>query len=94
MPHTKKTGNVTKREDEKAPGPREAFTTIFKKRLDEIERDALASGLNITAICRGAKISRATPDRWRKRAPKTIEIIDEMEAVLAKHKKKQGLTDK
>ncbi len=70
--------------------PREKFSKVFQQRLDDIERDARDHGSSITAICRAAKISRATPDRWRMEVPKTVKVIDEMEAALAKHKKKRG----
>jgi len=73
--------------------PREKFSKVFRDRLDEIERDALAHGSSMSEICEGAKISRATPYRWFKRPPKTIEIIDVMEKVLAKIKKKKGFKE-
>lgn len=62
------------------------FTDTFKKRLTEIEGEAKAAGLNFTSICKEAGISRATPDRWKKSVPKTVEILTLMETVLAKHK--------
>lgn len=61
------------------------FGQVFSERIDKIEGDAKASGINMTVVCREAGISRATPDRWRRKLPKTIEIIDKMEKVVAEH---------
>ncbi len=62
------------------------FTDTFKQRLAAVEANAKAAGLNFTSICKEAGISRATPDRWKKSTPKTVEILTQMEAVLEKHK--------
>jgi hypothetical protein len=58
------------------------FTEVFHERIDEINRRAIAAGITITQVCRESGAARATPDRWRKKAPKTIELIDEMEKVV------------
>ena len=69
-------------------GQKMTFTDEFKKRVEKIEADAKAVGLNFTSICKEAGISRATPDRWKKSTPKTIAIVSEMESIVAKHKAK------
>lgn len=56
----------------------------FKARVSKLERDAQAAGLNLTAVCREAGVSRATPDRWRKKTPKTIALVTAMEAIVAR----------
>lgn len=61
---------------------REKFEKIFRRRIDDIEREARALGITMTEICRQTEISRATPDRWRAKVPKTIALLDQMEAVL------------
>lgn len=61
------------------------FGEVFQARIDQIVKDAQAAGTNLTVVCKGAGISRATPDRWRRKLPKTIEIIDKMEKVVAEH---------
>jgi len=66
-----------------APKP---FDDLFKERLARIEADAHAVGLNFTSICREAGISRATPDRWKRETPKTIEILTVMEKIVADKK--------
>jgi hypothetical protein len=38
----------------------------------------------MTSICKDAGISRATPDRWKRGTPRTIEIVDQMEQIVAK----------
>lgn len=66
--------------------PKESLSELFRQRLDDLEREALRSGLNLTALCKRAGISRATPDRWRRRLPKTIQIIDSLEVALTQAK--------
>jgi hypothetical protein len=60
-----------------------SFADVFKARMEKLEKDAKAVGLNLTSICKKADISRATPDRWKRTTPKTIEIVDKMEQVVA-----------
>ena len=62
------------------------FTQSFKERIEKIERDAKEVGLNFTSICKEAGISRATPDRWKKKTPKTVEIVTQMEAIVERQK--------
>ena len=56
------------------------FRQVFSDRLDDIERRALKAGSNLTEVCRDIHISRSTPDRWRRQTPRTIKIIDKMDA--------------
>lgn len=63
-------------------GKSTTFGKVFRERLEKIAQDAQAAGINLTVVCKGAGISRATPDRWRRKLPKTIEIIDKMESVV------------
>lgn len=60
------------------------FTDEFKKRVVAIDAKAKKLGVNFTVICQEIGVSRATPDRWRKRTPKTIEIVTKMEEFLAR----------
>lgn len=55
------------------------FSTVFLQRLDDMERRALHANSSLTAICKDIGISRATPDRWRRQIPRTVEILDQME---------------
>ncbi|MGE4340238.1 MAG: hypothetical protein AB7E55_30440 [Pigmentiphaga sp.] len=61
------------------------FNEVFLERLDNIEKRAHACEppLTLTHICRNAGIARATPDRWRKKPPKSIELLERMETVVA-----------
>lgn len=63
--------------------PEKKFSDVFKERVDEMERRARAIGMSLTAVCRKAGISRATPDRWRHVTPHTIALLDKMEEVVA-----------
>lgn len=59
------------------------FGDVFRERLDRIETEARKVGLNFTSICEQAGISRATPDRWRRKLPKTVELVETMEKIIA-----------
>lgn len=65
---------------------KKTFTDQFKERLSNIENEAKTLGINWTVICKEAGLSRATPDRWKKHTPKTVQIVDRMEQILARHK--------
>ena len=67
-----------------------AFSTVFLHRIDDIERRALSLGTSLTAICKGIGSSRATPDRWRRETPRTVEIVDEMECWVDNFAKKKA----
>lgn len=68
------------------PPARITFIDEFNARLTKIEKDAVEVGLNLTAICKLAHIGRATPDRWRREPPKTIVLIEKMEAVIERQR--------
>ena len=65
------------------------FEQVFLERLNAIEADAKRFGTNMTVVCADAGISRATPDRWRRSAPKTVEIVDKMESIVEGHRLKR-----
>ncbi|WP_333855246.1 hypothetical protein [Leclercia sp.] len=58
------------------------FEAEFYRRVEDIKQRAKAAGTNITQLCRTAGVSRTTPERWEKRTPKSISIIDLMLAAL------------
>ncbi|BCP56218.1 hypothetical protein K32_48350 [Kaistia sp. 32K] len=60
------------------------FTGEFHSRLDSIIERGKAAGLNLSDICKKAGVARATPDRWKAKAPKTIQVVDQLEAAVAK----------
>lgn len=59
------------------------FEQQFNAALDQLEKDATEVGLTLTSICRTTKVSRATPDRWRKETPKTVAILKAMQKVVS-----------
>lgn len=59
------------------------FDKVFQETLNELEAEAKALGMSFTSICRDTGVSRATPDRWRKEPPKTIEIVTRMQGLVA-----------
>lgn len=60
------------------------FSEYFLVYLENLELRALACGSNLTEICREIGISRSTPDRWRRKVPKTIAILDAMDDYMEK----------
>ena len=62
----------------------QGFQALFYGHLDSLEQRAHAVGLTLTDMCRDADVARATPDRWRKKLPKTIQNVCDLEAVVVK----------
>ncbi len=60
------------------------FEQDFFAALDKLEVDAKAVGLNLTSICKETGVSRATPGRWRREVPMTVQLLKQMQAVVAK----------
>lgn len=58
------------------------FVKTFDDAIDKLEADAKEVGLTLTSICRDTGVSRATPDRWRKQTPKTIELLGQMQDLV------------
>lgn len=58
------------------------FYNEFIKKLDDIEARAKNIGSTITEVCRDANIARATPDRWRSKAPKSIDLMVKLEKAV------------
>lgn len=54
------------------------FEAEFYRRVEMIKQRAKEAGTNITQLCKQAGVSRTTPERWEKRVPKSIGIIDLM----------------
>lgn len=54
------------------------FEKIFSDTIKDIEDRAKEAGTTITQLCKDADIARATPDRWKKRAPNSVVLIDKM----------------
>lgn len=59
------------------------FTEEFNSRFEGIKQRAAAVDMTITDVCREARVSRATPERWKKTIPLTIRILDRMNDVVA-----------
>lgn len=62
-----------------------SFEAAFRSRMDALFLRANKAGMSVTAVCKEAGIARATPDRWRKKAPLSIQLVDQMEQVVARH---------
>jgi len=71
------------------PKPRN-FKDEFRARLDKIEAKAKLAGINWTVLCKEAGLSRATPVRWQKKVPQTVEIVAKLESLVDEHAAKAG----
>ena len=63
---------------ESTPMDDSTFEAEFYRRVELIKERAKDAGTNITQLCRMAGVSRTTPERWEKRVPKSIGILDLM----------------
>ncbi|WOL24250.1 particle associated protein [Yersinia phage fHe-Yen8-01] len=52
------------------------LTQEFDDRIKNIKRRAEKCDISVAELCRRAGISRATPDRWFLRVPKSIRVVD------------------
>lgn len=66
------------------------FEALFNNRVNDIKARAAAAGTTLTGLCEATNIARATPDRWLVKAPKTIRLVDELEAALVKIEQQQA----
>lgn len=63
------------------------FEQEFQGRIAELVDRAYKAGVTLSHICRETGIARATPDRWREHTPKTITLVDQIEAAVVKAEK-------
>ena len=75
---------------QRAKGQPGSFTEAFYERIDRIVERGKACGMTLTDICSESGVARATPDRWSAKTPKTIELVDKMEAVVAEAEAKKA----
>lgn len=75
------------------PEQDEDFETVFRKTVTEMEAEAREAGTNLTEVCRETGVSRATPDRWKRRAPKTIRNVAQMQRAIRARKNESACGD-
>lgn len=71
--------------------PPGSFQEVFEKRFEDIKGRAAKAGITVTDLCNAAKVSRATPERWKTQTPLTIKIIDRMEKAVVEAEKRAAL---
>lgn len=67
-----------------ATAKQRTLSVEFQARVRALSDRARKVGSNLTQLCKEAQVSRATPDRWLIETPKTIELFDRLEALVAK----------
>lgn len=67
-----------------ATAKQRTLSTEFQARVRALSERARKVGSSLTQVCREGAVSRATPDRWLIETPKTIELFDRLEAIVAR----------
>jgi hypothetical protein len=65
---------------------KKSFSVVFNEALDAITSEALLLDVPMAELCSDAGISRATPSRWKRRPPRTVQTVVKLEAALAKRR--------
>jgi len=66
------------------------FADVFDARIESIRQRLEASGASWAELCTLAKVSRAQPVRWSAETPKTIKLVDQLEAALIQIEKRRA----
>jgi len=67
------------------------FTEIsMRSTYERLRQLAEDNGVNLTKACRVANVERSTVERWKKREPQTIQMIQRLEEAIIS----LGKTDK
>jgi len=62
--------------------------TLFLQKLDELQRRTEACGRTMTDACRDTKLSRATPNRWRREICQTLQKMNTLEDWVEKQERR------
>lgn len=69
--------------------PREGSAeAAFLARLDSIEARGKKLGLSMPQITGLAGVARATPERWRRKVPQSVLLLDKLEDFIAAAERK------
>lgn len=76
-------GNIVTDATQPTPPVDPKFDKVFSRALDKLVADAKAAGLSMNDVAKAASTSSATPYRWRKKAPLSVETLARMQTVVA-----------
>jgi len=62
------------------------FGNAFDEAVAALHADAKALGVPMSQICEEAGVSRATPNRYLKLRPTTVDTVSRLQAVVDKHR--------
>lgn len=62
------------------------FNASFRDAIEKLHSDAAQHGIAMSEICEFAGVSRATPHRYLKKLPATIQTVSRMQTALARLK--------
>lgn len=60
---------------------------------DKLCARAKKAGTSISELCRRANVDRSTPQRWKDNEPKTLQILNSLEAELDLIEQENNLKD-
>jgi hypothetical protein len=63
-----------------------SFGASFDEAVAALHADAKALGIPMSQICTEAGVSRATPHRYLKVRPTTVDTVDRLQAAVDKHR--------
>ncbi|MDP3328759.1 hypothetical protein [Parvibaculum sp.] len=63
-----------------------SFGIAFDDAIAALHADAKALGVSISQICEEAGVSRATPHRYLKVRPTTVDTVERLQAAVDKHR--------
>jgi len=66
------------------------FDKVFSEELDKIREEGRAIGMSMSEICSRSGVARASPDRWRSKPPKTIQLVADMQRAVADRKEEMA----
>jgi hypothetical protein len=61
--------------------------TITGPLYSSLKAECEAAGTNLTVVCKGAKVSRSTVEKWKQGDPKTIKQLRAIRTEIAKQSK-------
>ena len=63
---------------------------VQESTFEYLQRRCDEAGTNLTEICREANIDRSSVERWKEKDPKSIQILKDLESVIAKKEQEKN----
>lgn len=66
------------------------FGQVFTEAVDKLTEDAKEAGVPLSEVCSEVGLSRATPSRWKRKLPLTIQRIKDMQEAVGRVKARRS----